>query len=64
MPPRIPLPTDDRIYLGIPDTSMLCAELNEPSGRLYTATEALDGVDPVTCELVRIRNAKYQHCNL
>ncbi len=64
MPPRIPLPTEDRIYLGIPDTSMLCTECNEPFGRLYVATEALDGVDKVTCELVRIRNAKYQHCNL
>ena len=64
MPPRIPLPTDDLIYLGIPDTSALCPELNDPGVRLYTATEALSGVDPVTCELVRIRNAKYQHCNL
>ena len=62
--PRIPLPTDDLIFLGIPDTSMLCPECGEPAGRLYEATEALDGVDKVTCELVRIRNAKYQHCNL
>ena len=37
MPPRSPeLPTDERIYLGIPDTSMLCPEFNEPAGRLYT----------------------------
>jgi hypothetical protein len=64
MPPRIPLPTDERIYLGIPDTSMLCAEFNEPAGRLYTATEALDGIEPVTRELVRMRNAKHQRCNL
>ena len=28
------------------------------------ATEGLDSVDPVTRELVRMRNAKYQHCNL
>ena len=64
MPPRIQLPTDERIWLGIPDTSMLCTELNEPGGRLYAATEGLDSVDPVTRELVRMRNAKYQHCNL
>jgi hypothetical protein len=64
MPPRIPLPTDERIWLGIPDTSMLCPEFNEPAGRLYAEVESMDGVDPVTLELVRMRNAKHQHCNL
>jgi hypothetical protein len=64
MPPRIPLPSDKQIWLGIPDTSMLCPEFNEPAGRLYMGVEALDGIDPATRELVRLRNAKYQHCNL
>jgi len=64
MPPRIPLPTEERIWLGIPDTSTLCPEFNEPAGRLYVQVEAMDGVDPVILELVRMRNAKYQHCNL
>ena len=64
MPPRIPLPSDKRSWLGIPDTSMLCPEFNEPAGRLYTEVEALDGIDPISRELVRLRNAKHQRCNL
>ena len=64
MAPRIPLPSTELTFLGTPDTSSLCPELNPAVGRYYTAIVTLGGVDPVTTELVRMRNAERQACNL
>lgn len=64
MPPRIPLPHDRPNSLGVPDVTELF-----PSGwaawrRAYVVLRELDSVDPVTKELVRIRNARRQKCEL
>ena len=64
MAPRIPLPSDQLTFLGTPDTASLCPDLNPALGRYYTQIVTLDGVDPVTTELVRMRNAARQACNL
>ena len=64
MKPRIPLPTDQLTSLGIPDTSSLSPEISEVRGRIYRETNRLNTVDPVTTELVRMRNARYQSCHL
>ena len=62
MTPRIPLPSDDRNALGLPDTSALAPELAAARDRLRRAAFRMRSVDPVTTELVRIRNARYQQC--
>jgi hypothetical protein len=62
--PRIPLPSDQLTFLGTPDTSSLCPDLNQAVGRYYTEIVTLGGVNPVTTELVRMRNAERQACNL
>ena len=64
MTPRIPLPTDQLTSLGIPDTSSLSPEISAVRGRIYRETNKLNHVDPVTTELVRMRNARYQACHL
>ena len=64
MAPRIPLPSDQLTFLGVPDTSTLCPDLNPAVGRYYASIVTLGGVDPVTTELVRMRNAERQACNL
>ena len=64
MTARIPLPTDSLTDLGIPDTSSLSPEISRVRGRIYRATNRLNSVDPVTTELVRMRNARYQACHL
>lgn len=64
MTPRIPLPTDALTSLGIPDTSSLSPEISVVRGRIYRETNRINTVDPVTTELVRMRNARYQACHL
>lgn len=61
---RIPLPNDRLTGLGVPDTSALSPAISEVRGRIYVETTRLKGVDPVTTELVRMRNARYQACHL
>lgn len=64
MTPRIPLPTSELTSLGIPDTSSLSPRISEVRGRIYRETNRINTVDPVTTELVRMRNARYQACHL
>ncbi|HEX5267778.1 MAG TPA: hypothetical protein VFW24_13490 [Acidimicrobiales bacterium] len=64
MTPRIPLPTDQLTSLGIPDTGSLSPEISKVRGRIYRETNKINSVDPVTTELVRMRNARYQACFL
>lgn len=62
MKPRIPLPTDALSPLGLPDTSGLAPAMAAARDRLRRAAYRMRGVDPVTTELVRIRNARHQTC--
>ncbi len=63
MAARIPLPSDDTIILGLPDTSGLAPELDELRGASPTAVTT-EHLDPITAEVVRLRNAVHQGCNL
>jgi hypothetical protein len=60
--PRIPLPSDELGPLGLPDTSGLAPELSAARDRLRRTAYRMRQVDPVTTELVRIRNARHQSC--
>jgi hypothetical protein len=62
MKPRIPLPTDAVDRWGLPDASGLAPEISAARGRLRQAAYRMRTVDPVTTELVRIRNARFQNC--
>lgn len=64
MKARIPLPTEELTSLGIPDTSSLSPLISTVRGKIYRETNRMNTVDPVTTELVRIRNARYQACHL
>lgn len=64
MRPRIPLPSDRLTGLGVPDTSQLSPAISAVRGRIFVETTRLKGVDPVTTELVRMRNARFQACHL
>jgi hypothetical protein len=60
--PRIPLPTDNVNRWGLPDTAGMAPSISAARGRLYRVAHRMGAVDPVTTELVRIRNARYQNC--
>ena len=62
MTPRIPLPTDEHDRWGLPVTTGLAPGITVARGRLYKAAHRMRQVDPVTTELVRIRNARHQTC--
>jgi hypothetical protein len=64
MTPKIPLPTDRLTGLGIPDTSAWSRAIGTAGGRIHRETNQLSTVDPVTMELVRMRNARHQQCRL
>ena len=64
MNPRLPLPTDNRTPLGAPDARGLAPEIGKARSRLAKAVYASLPVDPVVVELVRMRNARVQQCNL
>ena len=64
MAPRIPLPTDELTALGNPDASAYAAALGPNRRAYYKAVYSMRRVDPVTRELARMRNARFQHCNL
>jgi len=63
MTPRIPLPTDAVTELGLPDTPDWAPAVTAARSRLRRAAYRMKSVDPVTTELVRIRNARFQHCH-
>ena len=62
MTPRIPLPSDELNALGLADTSALAPALAVARDQLRRAAFRMRSVDPVTTELVRIRNARHQTC--
>jgi hypothetical protein len=62
--PRIPLPTDQLTSLGVPDTGDLCPTLAPVRGEYYKSIVTMKSLDPIMTELVRLRNAEFQSCNL
>lgn len=64
MPARIPLPDDRRTPLGTPDAGAWCPRFGELQRAAYAAVTAVDALDPVTGELVRLANARAQDCHL
>lgn len=63
MSPRIPLASDAVLPIGLPDTSGLAPALDQLRRRLPLVVDS-DHLDAVTAELVRLRNARRQGCNL
>ena len=47
---------------GLPDPSGLAPRIGAARQRLRQVAYRMRTVDPVTTELVRIRNARYQNC--
>jgi hypothetical protein len=64
MSPRLPLPTDGVTALGAPDARGLAPEIGKARSRLTKAVYGSRPVDPLVLELVRMRNARVQQCNL
>lgn len=62
MKPRIPLPSDAVNELGLADTAALAPAIAAARQQLRRVAYRMRSVDPVTTELVRIRNARYQNC--
>ncbi len=62
MKPRIPLSTDTSGPWGLPDTSGWAPAMAAARDRLRRVAYRMRQVDPVTTELVRIRNARHQTC--
>jgi hypothetical protein len=60
--PRIPLPHDEPGPWGLPDTTGLAPMMAAARDRLRRVAYRMRQVDPVTTELVRIRNARHQSC--
>ncbi|MEO5841020.1 MAG: hypothetical protein ABIQ73_21765 [Acidimicrobiales bacterium] len=64
MSPRLPLPSNDRTPLGAADARGLAPAVGKARSRLAKAVYGSPAVDPVVLELVRMRNARVQQCNL
>lgn len=64
MAPRIALTSSGPGPLGMPDTSGRCPELTAARRTAMIELGKLDGVDPVTLEVVRLQNARHKHCHL
>jgi hypothetical protein len=64
MSPRLPLPTNAKTPLGAPDARGLAPEVGKARSRLAKAVYGAQEVDPLVLELVRMRNARVQQCNL
>jgi len=62
--PRLPLPSDELTAFGVPDASGLCPTLAPARAQYYRQIVKLRGVDPITTELIRIRNGRFQACHL
>ena len=62
MKPRRPLANDQVNRWGLPDARDLAPAISAARGRLIRAAHGMGHVDPVTTELVRIRNARHQSC--
>jgi hypothetical protein len=64
MSPRLPLPSNALTPLGAPDARGLAPEIGKARSRVTKAVYGSQEVDPVVVELVRMRNARVQQCNL
>ncbi|MEO8695851.1 MAG: hypothetical protein ABI658_20190 [Acidimicrobiales bacterium] len=64
MSPRLPLPSNDRTPLGAPDARGLAPAVGRARSRLAKAVYGSPEPDPLVLELVRMRNARVQQCNL
>lgn len=62
MKPRIPLPDDALDARGLPSTAGLAPGIAAARHELRRAAYRMHEADPVTTELVRIRNASHQRC--
>jgi hypothetical protein len=60
--PRIPLDPEAVNEWGLPSTAGLAPGIAAARQRLRQVAYRMRTVDPVTTELVRIRNARYQNC--
>jgi hypothetical protein len=60
--PRIPLSGVSLNESGLPDTSEMAPAIGAARSRLRRVGYRMRSVDPVTTELVRIRNARFQNC--
>jgi hypothetical protein len=61
--PRIPLPEDAVTESGLANTAGMAPATAAARRQLYRTAFRMRAVDPVTTELVRIRNARFQNCN-
>jgi hypothetical protein len=64
MAPRITLPSDEVLSIGLADLSGLVGPLGPAQGAAYMSLGKLHSLDAVTLELCRLRNARHQDCNL
>ena len=64
MSPRLPLPNNGVTPLGAPDARGLAPEIGKARSRITKAVYGSLAVDPLVVELVRVRNARVQQCNL
>jgi len=62
MKPKIPLPSDAVNELGMADTTGLAPVIGAARQNLRRTAFRMRTIDPVTTELVRIRNARFQNC--
>ena len=62
MKPRIPVPSDAVNEWGLPDTTGMAPAIAAARQHLRRVAFRMRTVDPVTTELVRIRNARFQNC--
>ena len=62
MTPRIPLPSDAVTPWGLPDTGGMAPKIAAARRQVARVAHRAGHVDPVTTELVRIRNARHQTC--
>lgn len=62
MTPRIPLGPDAVHVSGLADTSSMAPTIAAARQQLRRTAFRMRTVDPVTTELVRIRNARHQQC--
>jgi hypothetical protein len=60
--PRIPLPPEAVTESGLADTSGMAPSIAASRDRLRRVGFRMRSVDPVTTELVRIRNGRFQNC--
>jgi len=62
MKPKIRLPSERVNEWGLADTEGLAPSIAAARQQLRRVAYRMRSVDPVTTELVRIRNARYQNC--